>query len=252
MEKMILTDGGNLLRHCELGWYFQKPNGEFLREVSENEATFLAKNGHEIDFHFPNEHPNEFPVWKFLKSILVCDDYTNYRESMSNNGGSYSFYTFQDWFVGTVNGKTVFRYVERHTTSAEFLYDELNNQFQQDLGAFHVCNVNTPTWYNTQCQYWDDELQENVYDVFEVLEKISEVGTFEQLWKSQYEYIPSQFDDMGHYIHEPLTSEISIGLNLSTKKEIIEKLKDFGVNIREGYYRSKNPRKSWIKSTNRR
>jgi hypothetical protein len=62
MEKMILTDGGNLLRHCELGWYFQKPNGEFLREVSENEATFLAKNGHEIDFHFPN-FTEKFSVW---------------------------------------------------------------------------------------------------------------------------------------------------------------------------------------------
>jgi len=81
MEKMILTDGGNLLRHCDLGFYFQKPNGEFLREVSKDEAKFLNEVGHEIDFHFPNEHPTEFPVWKFLKNVRVCNDYSNYISS---------------------------------------------------------------------------------------------------------------------------------------------------------------------------
>jgi len=245
MEKMILTDGGNLLRHCDLGWYFQKPNGEFIREVSEDEAAFLTKNGHEIDFHFQNEHPTEFPVWKFLKSICVCNDYSNYRAETSCNGGDYAHYENEDWFVGKVNGKTVFRYVKRYRTSAEFGYDELNGSYQQNLGSIHVINSNVPERYVTQCQYWDQELEENVYDVYEVLETISEVGTFKQLWNATCVDLPSKF--------EPEEEQVEYSaLSLTSKKLILKKLKDFGIDLRESYYRSKNPKKGWIKSSNRR
>lgn len=242
---MILTDGGDLLRHCDLGWYFQKPNGEFLREVSEDEAVFLSKNAHEIDFNFPNEHPIEFPVWKFIKSVRMCNDYSNYKAETSCNGGNYSFARFEDWFVGKVNGKTVFRYVNRHTTSAEFPYDELTGNFQHDLRSIHVINANVPERYITQCQYLDQELQENVYDVYEVLERISDIGTFQQLWNVTCIDIPSRFESEENEAEYP-------ALSVTDKKRIVHKLKDFGINIREGYYRSKNPRKGHIKSSNRR
>ena len=245
MEKMILTDGGNLLRHCDLGWYFQKPNGEFLREVSNDEAKFLSEVGHEIDFHSPVEHPAEFPVWKFITSVRMCNDYSNYKAETSCNGGNYSFVRFEDWYVGKVSGKTVFRYVSRHTTSAEFSYDELDGRFQQDLGAIHVINADIPERYITQCQYWDQELQENVYDVYEVLEKISEIGTFEQLWNSTCVDIPSKYEPEEDEQEYP-------ALSLTDKKRIVHKLNDFGMNIREGYYRSKNPHKGWIKSSSNR
>ena len=226
---MILTDGGNLLRHCELGWYFQKPNGEFIREVSEDEAIFLTKNGHEIDFHFPKEHPTEFPVWKFIKSIRTCNDYYNYKAETSFNGGNYAHFVNQDWFVAKVNGKTVFRYVYRFATSSEFGYDELSGKYQQDLGTFHVENVEYnrfyASWYKTQCQYWDEDLQENVYDLYEVLEKISEVGTFNQLWKASCVHIPSRY--------EPNEELEYPALSMTSKKQILKKLKNFGIELRE-------------------
>jgi len=242
MEKMILTDGGNLLRYCELGWYFQKPNGEFIREVSEDEAAFLTKNGHEIDFHFPNEHPTEFPVWKFLKSVRTCNDYSNYKAETSCNGGDYAHYVNQDWFVGKVNGKTVFRYVPRFATSSEFGYDELAGNYQQDLGAFHVSNASVPERYITQCQYWDQDIQENVYDVHEVLEKISEIGTFEQFWNATCVHIPSKY--------EPDEELEYPTLSMTSKKEILEKLKEFGIDLRDGYTRTK--RGGFRKTSNRR
>lgn len=68
---MFLTNGGNLLRHHESGrLYFQKPNGDFLREVSNTEAEYLCqecldlypvpKVGEVVDFTYWQESEGIF------------------------------------------------------------------------------------------------------------------------------------------------------------------------------------------------
>ena len=68
MEKCFLTNGGNLLRHFETSligtngvgakrFYFQKPNGEFIREVSDSEAEYLCQNCLEVQVTLPPEIP---------------------------------------------------------------------------------------------------------------------------------------------------------------------------------------------------
>jgi len=225
MKKMILTNGGNLLRHCELGWYFQKPNGKFIREVSEAEAQHICLHGYEIDFHFAPDDPVEFPRWEHLISMRVCTDYTNYKAYTSCNGGNYSFATFQDWFVATVNGEVVFRFVERFETSAEFGFDELVGSFQQDCGTLSISNVNSVINYNTQCQYFDAPMEEVVYQVDEILERISQIGTFDQLWNQKYLEIPSKWEIQDYDVADKLT----YALSFSEKKNIIQRLKGLGV-----------------------
>lgn len=246
MESCILTNGGNLLRfHPEIkGWYFQKPNGEFLREVSQREAEFICENGLQIDVHFPNPHPKEFPKWNLIGSYLVVNDHSNFRWDTCNNGGNYSFQTYHDWFVSQVNDKTVFRFVERHDTSAEFSFDELTGRFEKNLDYLEITNIggtiksDNKFWYRTQCLN-----PEQLSYIPEVLEKISEEGTFEQFWNLQSQFIPSKWED------DEQESRIW-GLTFSDKKEIVRLLKyEYGINLREGMKRL--PNRGYIKNNRR-
>lgn len=213
MEKMFLTNGGNLLRfHPNLEkFYFQKPDGEFLREVSNSEAEFLCQNCLEVDVHFPNPHPEFLPIWHFIKSVCVLDDYTNFKSETSCNGGDYSFHTFHDWYVAKYpDGSWKFAFVERHSTSADFSYTELGGNFDPNPGTLYLTNANMAT-YSMGCSSHDD-----------VLEKVGQMSCFEDMWTEQYEYIPSKWDneDKGY---------IRPSLSFSDKKEIITRLKELGV-----------------------
>lgn len=223
MEKMCLTNGGNLFRfHPSNKFYFQKPNGEFIREVSDSEAEFLCQNCLEVDVHFPNEHPEFLPTWHFVKSIQVVQDNSNYRWETSNNGGNYSFQTYHNWYVAKYpNGEWKFAFVEKHTTSAEFGYDELNGRFQQDLGYLCLSNVaDNKGQYQSQAGIeWIGG--EKFYSSEEVLEKVGTMSSFEDMWTEQYEYIPSRWDKD--------EAEIVVGLSFSLKKKIITRLKELGV-----------------------
>jgi hypothetical protein len=245
-EKMILSDGGNLLRYCELGWYFSKPNGEFIRQVSNGEGDWLSRYGHEIDFHFPQPHPQFFPKWEFIASVRVTDDFSNFRAETSCNGGNYSFATFEDWFVAKFsNGDWKFMSVTRHSTSAEFSYDELFGSFQTDLGTVNISNSSELVSYLSQSgKSWNEETESYHYEIEEVLEKFGEYREFPELWTSQYNYFPSKWDEDDRKFDHP-------ALKFSDKKEILIKLKELGCDLRQGYYRSRNRRKGFVKSGRR-
>lgn len=224
MEKAFLTNGGNLLRfHPTQKFYFQKPNGEFIREVSNSEAEFLCQNCLEVDVHFPNEHPEFLPTWHFIKSVQVVEDNSNYRWDTCNNGGNYSFQTYHDWFVAKYpDGEWKFAFVENHYTSAEFSYDELVGSFQSDIGNLYLSNVaDNKGQYQSQAGIeWVNE--EKFYTSSEVLEKIGTIAYFSDLWNEVYEYIPSCWDEDD----ESYTSSV---LSFTNKKEIISFLKEMGV-----------------------
>ena len=219
MEKCFLTNGGNLLRfHPSNKFYFQKSNGEFIREVSNSEAEFLCQNCLEVDVHFPNEHSIFFPTWHFVRSVLVLQDNSNYRWETCNNGGNYSFQTCHDWFVAKYpSGEWKFAFVERYSTSAEFAYDELADSFQSDLGTLYISNgVDCPSYSSQAGVEWIDG--EKKYVVNEVLEKIGTIASLSDLWNEMFQFIPSLWDD----------DEIGLlgkALSFTDKKEIVKKLK---------------------------
>ena len=223
MEKCFLTNGGNLLRfHPSKKFYFQKPNGEFIREVSSEEAEYLSQNCLEIEVNNPSKHPDFLPTWKFIKSVRVLDDYSSWKPGTSDNGGDYSFHTYHDWYVCKYpNGEWKFAFVERYSTSAEFEYDELAGSFQQDLGYLCLSNViDNMGQYRSQAGIeWKDG--QKVYGVDEVLEKIAFFASFSDLWKEQYEYIPPYWEKEVGFVKN--------ALSFSDKKEITTRLKELGV-----------------------
>ena len=215
MEKCFLTNGGSLLRfHPTQKFYFQKPNGEFIREVSDSEAEFLSQNCLEVDIHHSNEHPEFLPTWHFVKSILVVDDYSNYRAETSCNGGDYAFHTYHDWYVAKYpDGSWKFAFVENHSTSAEFSYTELGGNFDSNPGNCYITNVEGNMAYTMGCSSHDD-----------VLEKIATMSSFENMWNEMYFYIPCKWDEEDEgYTHH--------ALSFSDKKEIITRLKDIYESI---------------------
>lgn len=221
MEKMFLTNGGNLLRfHPTKKFYFQKPDGEFIREVSDSEAQYLCQNCLEIEVYNTHEHPEFFPTWYFVKSIQVIQDNSNYRWETCNDGGNYSFKTYHDWYVAKYpNGEWKFAFVERHSTSADFEYDDLVGRFQSDLGELHISNgMGCPTYSSQRGIEWKDG--EKFYTSSEVLEKIATMSSFEDMWNEEYEFIPSRWDEGEE------GAEIRKALSFSDKKDIITRLKE--------------------------
>lgn len=224
---MNLTNGGNFLRSFETSligvkrFYFQKPNGEFIREVSNSEAEFLCQNCLEIEVNNPPAHPEFLPTWHFVKSVRVMDDYSSFKPETSNNGGDYSFGTHHDWYCAKYpNGEWKFAFIERHTTSAEFSYDELTGSFQPDLGSLILSNTEGQCSYQSQAgTEWENG--EKFHTSEEVLEKIATISSFEDMWAEKYEYIPSRWDEDGKGFVK--------ALSISDKKEIITRLKELGV-----------------------
>lgn len=242
-----LTNGGNLLRfHPEFNkWYFQKPNGEFIREVSGREGEFLSQQCLKVEIKGDLVHPEFLPIWIFIKSIQVTQDNSNYRWETCNNGGNYYFQVYHDWYVAQYpDGTWKFCYVETHYTSAEFSYDELQGRFQQDMGNLFLSNVQDGRCYYSQAGIeWVEGEKE--YSSNETLEKVGEMSTFEQMWKEQFCYYPSKFED-DNYESEP---EYSPALTISDKKEIVRMLKNLDVDLRQGYRRHK---KIGLRKSNRR
>lgn len=224
MEKMFLTNGGNLLRHFETSligtngvgakrFYFQKPNGEFIREVSSEEAEYLSQNCLEIEVNNPSKHPEFLPTWYFIKSILVLNNYSNFKWETSNNGGNYSFHTYHDWYVAKYpDGSWKFAYIERHATSAEFSYCELAGRFETSISVLNLTNVVTGRIGMYATKFGGEE----------VLERIATMSSFEDMWNEEYEYIPSRWDEEeGGYVGK--------ALSFSDKKQIVTRLKELGV-----------------------
>lgn len=225
MEKMWLTNGGNLFRlhpgYAFGKYYFQKPDGEFIREVTDSYAKYLLENCLEIEVSNPPTHPDFFPTWHFIKSVKVLDDFTDWHTDRCRNGGNYSFHTYHDWYVAQYpDGSWRFAFVKRYSTSAEFEFDELNGTFQSDLGTLYISNgVNCPQYSSQKGIEWKNN--EKFYTSPEMLEKIATMSSFEHLWNEIFEYIPSRWDEDEEEIQE--------GLSFSLKKQIVTRLKELGV-----------------------
>lgn len=230
--KTFLTRGGNILLQDINGKFsFHNPSLEFIREVSQNEGNYILSNEPtkiQVICKLHSEFAKycvglgEFPTWYFIKSVLVLDNYSNFRAETSCNGGDYSFSTYHDWYVAQYpDGSWKFAFVERHSTSAEFSYDELARSFQNDLGCLNISNImGEPMSYQCQqARWWDGE--EVHYYSEEVLEKTATMSCFEDMWTEVYEYIPSRWneDDKGRTY---------VGHSFADKKQIITRLKELG------------------------
>lgn len=190
--------------------YFKKPSGEFIREVSDSEAEFLCQNCLEIECSV--EHPKFLPTWYFIKSVRVLDDYFSWKPGTSDNGGDYSFHTFRDWYVAKYpNGEWKFAYVERHSSSAEFSFDELAGRFQPNLETLTLLNTEEQSFYWAQ----------SPSVIEEILEKIAFFASFSDLWNEEYEYIPPYWEKEEGFVKN--------ALSFSDKKEVITRLKEVGV-----------------------
>ena len=144
---------------------FITPKGEWLREATYGEISTIAFNyALQLsvcsinDEFFGEKLPEQAPLWEFMGSIRVEEDYSSYKPETCNNGGDYAFYTNLDVYFTTINGKAVIRGVTRYSTSAEFSYDELNGSFQTNLTDCQVLNAYADnggdtvrfSWYSTQ------------------------------------------------------------------------------------------------------
>lgn len=243
-----ITENGNILRNSPQGMYFQTPKGDFLRECSKAEGAYLTDNDLllEAEIEFPNNHPENFPTWHCITTVMIINDKRDYRWETSVNGGNYSFATYHDWFVAKMpNGKWQFRFVEHHSTSSEFAFDELSGNFQNNLGTFYPINTEGNVSYQSQIgRGWDDENSIPTNYVDEVLEKISVTAEFEVLWNEEYTYIPSRWDEDSEEYSEP-------ALKFTQKKQIISRLRELGCDLREGYKRRDHGTKGWIKNNRR-
>lgn len=220
----FLTKNGNILLSDNGKNAFFTPSGEFLREVSENEAKYLSTMCPTVvvNWGYQPQWPEEFPVWQFIKRIQVLEDESSLKPGTCNNGGDYSFQAYHDWFVAKYpNGEWKFAFVESYETSADFQYDQLGNRFQQNLGTVWISNgsVECPRYRSQEGVIYEDGNVE--YDKYEVIEKLGEISTFEHLWNELYEYIPPR--------EEEGKAKLDLALSLSDKKKIISCLKELGV-----------------------
>lgn len=208
LPRFFLTSNGNILAIGDKR-AFMRPDGYLLREATPSECEHLEGQGL-IEVYGELPPIPELPKWEYLATICVCQDFSSYIAGLSCNGGAYSFHTYEDWFVGKVNGEWVFRSVTHHRTSAEFGYDELTGLFQNDCGHCHVVNVADPFF-----SYWTRDTQ----DV--VLEQISDKRPFSELWCSLNEYIPNKTD-----LED---GDVVPALSFSQKKDVVANLKGLGV-----------------------
>jgi hypothetical protein len=204
----LLTSNGLLVALPKNKWAFFSNAGEFRREATQQEVTHLQSILPVCIL--PAEDWNaELPTWNFITSVQTSADYSLFKAETSSNGGDYSFFTYEDWFLGKVNGEWVLRSITRHSTSAEFDYDELS-------GTFQICNG------KTDVVNWDDRLSGyfTQNQDFVALEQISQIRQFSDLLTSKNEVIPENSVKYTASRIEMLCQPIS----LTKKREIVSRI----------------------------
>lgn len=133
MKRLVfLTSNGNLLTKHGKTISFHKPNGDFLRLVTEDEFEYLSEECTQIELLttlFEWETPM---LWKYLWSSKI-NDYSRWKAETSNNGGDYSFHTEVKFYARKTRNGWQFVAVSLYSTSAEFSYDELAGRFESDV-----------------------------------------------------------------------------------------------------------------------
>ena len=133
-------------------------DGKFRRYMTQEETEYIKKNCQKIHLQ-GGEITVELPEkWRSLWSWRVSD-YTSYKPETCNNGGDYAFHQTHNIF-GRMNGdKLELLDVIRHSTSAEFSYDEANGSFQNS-GMAHAtfvdCEAESFRLF-TQTGYYDED-----------------------------------------------------------------------------------------------
>jgi hypothetical protein len=165
-RKLYLTNNGNLLSRLDGVNSFYKPNGDFLRFVTENEFEFLSEECLQVEF--TNKEPNwEAPMlWQYLWKT-EHNDYSSFRADTCNNSGNYSFTITGEYYARKTRNGWQFLCVDLHSTSAEFSYDELKGNFQSDLSLVEI--IGSDRTFSILTQYDSD---------FKVIDQLGEICTF--------------------------------------------------------------------------
>lgn len=204
----FLTNNGNIavvvkeednILYCA----FITPKGEWLREATYEEVQHIADNAmFRVEDAFMMQEnfdiclPEHAPIWEFMGSIRIEEDYLSYKPETCCNGGDYAFYTNLDVYCTTINDKVVIRGVTRYSTSAEFEYDELNGSFQTNLTDCQVLNAYADNGNDTVRFSW---YSSQGYDTC-YLEQISQVYKLENIYNLKSRVI--ELDDVGDLVEE--------------------------------------------------
>lgn len=198
----FLTNNGNIavvvkeenkIVYCA----FITPKGEWLRECTAQEFENIAKNAmfriedtFMLQESFDKVLPENAPVWEFMGSIRVEEDYSSFKPETCNNGGDYAFYTNLDVYHSMINGKSVIRGVTRYSTSAEFEYDELNGGFQTQCSSYQLLNADGRYYYTQGYECGFVEQISQVYkleDIYDLTSKVIEKDEKDDIIEGEYD-----------------------------------------------------------------
>lgn len=199
--QFFLTRSGILAANKE-SIVFLTNSGEFVRSCSVDEFDHLTKEVGLVEI--TRASGSSFPLfeipkpikWHFLATIEVVCDESNFRAETSCYGGDYRYTTYHDWFCRNRNGKWEFAYIQWGDTSAEFSYDNISQQFQNDLVSLILEDVEVEAPYYRVWGRGDDQYQ--------VVEKLATMASFEAMMEEKFEYIPR---DGKAYTQSALTEE---------------------------------------------
>lgn len=126
---VCLTKTGLAVKSLEVGTpsFFCDNSGNFRRYMA-YEENFPMQVIKFLSYGIEVELPEK---WRFLWSWKVSD-YTQWKARTCCNGGDYAFHEQHNIFGRMNAGKLELLDVIRHTTSAEFPYDEDKGSFQND------------------------------------------------------------------------------------------------------------------------
>ena len=157
--KTYLTKTGLLVVRDDAS-FFTSNNGEFRRLATDDEVDYLTKEvaipeigwkdrtiqaaregaeffGTTLDAMLVSM---EIPLWYYLWSVSI-DDYSTYKPGSCNNGGDYSFHEKHHFFARSIECKWEIKALKTYSTSAEFSYDELTGDFQQNLNTLTAIGI---------------------------------------------------------------------------------------------------------------
>ena len=220
----FLTNGGNVLVALPTKKYFLKPNGEFIRQVSEDEAGYLVENCTRFIPAVKNDHPFfadvEMPVWHFLWSVEDTDQ-SNHIDILSNNGGAYGRYTTAEYYAAKMpNGDWKFRVLTRVSNRNDFSQD--------DFGSY--ANNLSYAWIKNTCNGEIGFCVQGREDYNEVMERLSFPTTLEAALRDAGRYTSPVSDGYGEYDDRSYEDRTTVyTVTFAQLKERALKLKKIGV-----------------------
>lgn len=121
-----------------------KPNGKFIRFVSQDEETYLKQVCPQIEVTRGEiSIPKELPLWRFLWETQK-EDYSDHDPDKGSDGGAYARY-HRLFFFGRMNGKNLeICCLEKTTTSSDFTTDS-NGRFCDQVIRQEILGIDEST-----------------------------------------------------------------------------------------------------------